>query len=340
MDVRCIDRIDQFDQLERNWTAVYEADPHATIFVSWPWLAGLLETFPNKWLILAARPHGESGYVAFLPLAVPSPGRMLSAVGNPLADHTGFVCVPEYQEEALEAFATFAQRKLNWDRFWMREVMDPRLDLFLCHFSPKRFQIRQTQTPCPCLSLPGTWEGYLQDTLVPKKRNALRRYLRQLDEDDRLKITLARADRLDQRIETLFSMWQARWGAKKAPHLVAYRAIFDRCFEHDSLYLATMWHEDTPIATRVSFVDRQRQTVSAFISGWDRRFRKLSPGNTLQAHSIRVAAQSGMRTYDLLRGSEPYKYSVFGAKDRFNTNAFITRKSLRLAVARLGNGSR
>jgi CelD/BcsL family acetyltransferase involved in cellulose biosynthesis len=266
---------------------------------------------------------------------MPVPQRKLTMLGNPLADHTGFVCVPRHECEAFEALAAFVKRKLEWNRLVLREVMDPRLDAFLAHFSPLCFSVKRTQTACPRLVLRGTWEDYLRAALGAKKRNALRNYLKRFHSNDRLRITLAQADELEQRIENVLDLWQARWGDKPAEHLEAYRSIFTRCFEHDCLYLATMWHEETPIAARVSFVDRHKGVVSALISGWDRRYADLSPGNTLQAHSIHAATEMGMQVYDFLRGAEKYKYSVFGAKNSHNTSVVVARKRLRSMIKSL-----
>jgi CelD/BcsL family acetyltransferase involved in cellulose biosynthesis len=227
------------------------------------------------------------------------------------------------------------KRKLEWNRLVLREVMDPRLDAFLAHFRPPRFAVEQTHTACPRVTLGGTWDDYLQAALGAKKRNALRNYVKRFRANDRLRITLAQADELEQRIEKVLELWQARWGGKPAQHLEAYRSIFTRCFEYDCLYLATMWHEETPIAARVNFVDRHKGVVSALISGWDRRYAELSPGNTLQAHSIHAATEMGMQVYDFLRGDEKYKYSVFGAKDSHNTSVVVTRKRLRSMIRRL-----
>ncbi|RME42331.1 MAG: GNAT family N-acetyltransferase, partial [Caldilineae bacterium] len=68
MQVRKIERLEDFIALRQNWEAVYAADPHAHIFVSWLWLRGWFQIASPRWFILAARPDAASPYVAFLPL--------------------------------------------------------------------------------------------------------------------------------------------------------------------------------------------------------------------------------------------------------------------------------
>jgi CelD/BcsL family acetyltransferase involved in cellulose biosynthesis len=117
------------------------------------------------------------------------------------------------------------------------------------------------------------------------------------------------------------------------------RTTMRRCFENDSLSLYTVWHADRPIAALTCYVDRPKRTVSAHTIAWDQRFAKLSPGNILAAYTIQDAIQNGMQVYDLLRGDEGYKFERLGAVERSNTSIFITRKSLRMAVAKLIAGS-
>ena len=336
MEIRCISDLDQFDRLRPDWDAAYAADPHATIFVSWSWLRGWLESTPDEWLVLAARPDRRSEYVAFLPLAQPLHKRWLTTAGKPLSDHTGFVCQPAYSQEAIRALALFVRRRLRWNRLWILETQDPRLDLFLSYFPSTRFHFRRTQTSCPYIPLPESWDEYLH-SLSSNARKNMRRCLRRITDDDQVRVTVAQADDLDQLIETLLVLWQERWGPHplKLENLDMCRTILRSCFEGDCLSLYTLWQADTPIALLSCYVDRLKGTVSAHTIVWDKRFAKMSPGNMLIGYAIRDAIQSGMRVYDFLRGGEEYKVERLGAVVRSNTSAFVTRKNLHLAVVKL-----
>ena len=58
-----------------------------------------------------------------------------------------------------------------------------------------------------------------------------------------------------------------------------------------------------------------RDTFAAYQWGWDPRWARHSMGSVLTYQAIRLAAERGARTFDFLRGAEPYKYR-FGAVDR------------------------
>lgn len=334
MIVDCIQTIEQFDRLRPTWDGLYASDPQATIFSSWPWLRGWLDRTQDKWLVLAVRPSGRSSYVALLPLAFPVPRQRLSTLGNPLADHIGMLCRPEYEDQAILALAAHIHKKLPWDQLWLVQAFDPRLKRLIEEMPLARAQVRRTETPCPYIDLPETWEQYLKQ-LKSDARRKLRRTLEPIENDDRISVTMAHADDLEQRIETLLTLWQARWGQKPAQVIDGCRATFRRCFENDSFYLATVWHTDTPIAAVACLVDRVRQTFSGYICSWDARFSDMSPGIMGWALSVQDAIQSGMKGYDFLRGDERYKYVTFGAVDRLNESILIARPSLRSTAQRL-----
>ena len=60
-----------------------------------------------------------------------------------------------------------------------------------------------------------------------------------------------------------------------------------------------------------------RDTFAAYQSGWDRAYARDGLGNVLILHALEFAAADGARSFDFLRGTEPYKYR-FGARDRWD----------------------
>ena len=68
--------------------------------------------------------------------------------------------------------------------------------------------------------------------------------------------------------------------------------------------------DGNPVAAVMCF-DYQ-STVYLYNNGYDRRYRSLSVGLLSKLLSIKDSIQSGKKTYDLLKGSEPYKYRLGG----------------------------
>jgi len=332
MKISTIDNIKGLDNLREDWSAAYLADPYTTIHRSWSWLRGWVEYTPYDWLVIGLKKHSLSSYIAFLFLVKEVTSKneyRLYMGGHPLSAHTGFVCVPEYTDQAIATFSNFIQKQLKWDVFEMKDVSDPRLDIFLNSFSSRKFnRCKITATPCPYISLPSTWDQYLRDGLSRSASKELKYKTRRIERQNGFRLIQAKHDNLNEQIETLLTLWQLRWGAKPEAELDSYRAIFRRCFEVNSLYLNILWINKTPVAARVGFVDRQKNVFSGFLSAWNNDFAKLSPGKVMFGYSIRYAIQNGFSGYDFGRGNSDYKFT-FGAKERFNKNVIIVRNDFR-----------
>jgi CelD/BcsL family acetyltransferase involved in cellulose biosynthesis len=67
-----------------------------------------------------------------------------------------------------------------------------------------------------------------------------------------------------------------------------------------------------------------QDTFAAYQSGWHPRFARHSIGSVLVLEALERAGDAGARTFDFLRGSEPYKYR-FGARDRSDRTWLVPR---------------
>ena len=152
MRVDIIDSIKGLNGLRANWDAVYDADPEAQFFSSWTWLSKWLVAINAPLSILAARPDAESSdYVAFLPLwlitkALKSGGfyNDLNIGGLFLADYTGVLCKPEFEEQAMPAFASRV-KQLNWANLRLEylRASDRRIALFMKEYAEGEFAITE-----------------------------------------------------------------------------------------------------------------------------------------------------------------------------------------------------
>jgi CelD/BcsL family acetyltransferase involved in cellulose biosynthesis len=67
-----------------------------------------------------------------------------------------------------------------------------------------------------------------------------------------------------------------------------------------------------------------RDTFAAYQQGWDRAFARDALGNVLVLHALEFATEQGLRSFDFLRGREPYKYR-FGAHDEWDRTWLVPR---------------
>jgi CelD/BcsL family acetyltransferase involved in cellulose biosynthesis len=74
--------------------------------------------------------------------------------------------------------------------------------------------------------------------------------------------------------------------------------------------------EGVPVGAVYGFL--WQDTFAYYNGGWDPAYARISLGTVLLNRAISIATELGLRTFDFLRGSEQYKYSSFGAQDRYD----------------------
>ncbi len=348
MLVEIIDSIQQFDELETDWNNIYASDPHTQIFLSWSWLRGWLEFVPNEWYILAIRPKPDLPYIAFFPLAMRSfqwanlnVYRALQTCAHPVADYTGFICEPEYEQDAIKSFALYIDRELQWDIFHFKDIQDPRLDIFVKHFSESEFEvIIEPGTTCPYISLPNEWEEYLQNFISRKPRKNLRNSLNKIEKNSDFTFSSIQVDNLENQITVLLNLWQIKWGQQSELVLNTYRNVFRRCAKNNSLWIDILWDKEIPVAATGIYVERDKSVIYGQVTGFNPEYSKLSPGRVMMAYSIKKAIENKFKLYDFLRGDLDYKISLLGAQKRSNTDCKIVRKNLRANTIKLAQYSK
>jgi len=337
VQIRVIDNLQAFAELRDEWELVYGKDPDAQFFLSWTWLSQWLPMLVGTWLILAVKPAEAEHHVAFLPLRLRLKERKqggfcneINMAGNYQADYTGFICMPEFDSRAIPALARHVG-KLPWAHIHLDNIRttDERLRLFLDCFPNTKFDIKPQERinkrdnidncVCPFAQLPDDWDSYLNNSLSANTRQKIRRFLRQVESDDEFRITHANVDTVERDLKILLQFWATKWGPRKGERtntiMRSNYEMLKRNSEVGALFLPVFWKGETPLGALASLVDHQKKAFLFYISGRDETFNAPPPGLILHAHSIRHAIQNGFRTYDFLRGNEPYKYS-FGTQER------------------------
>ena len=166
----------------------------------------------------------------------------------------------------------------------------------------------------PYVDLPDTFEAYLSDTLSSNTRQKVRRFLRRVEGDDDYKLTTTTPETGGRDVALLVKLWADDWLATKGDATERlsqmYGTIVERGLRDGLVHMTVLWHRGQPIATHASFVDREKSRLLFFVTGRDESFNELPAGLMLHAYNVKWAIEQGLRTYDLLRGDEPYKFSL------------------------------
>ena len=337
MIIERVDSYEDFLRLRPAWDAVYDSDPEAHIFLSWHWLAGVLESYPGEWIVLVAR-GADGSCLGILPLQLQTVwSQSRQRLRNELhfagrlfwADYGGLLCLPDHEAEVVPALASHL-RGMNWSRLVLKgfRISERRFGLFMEALVDDRLEVESLTSiindgetdnlVCPYVDLPDTFDTYLADTLSSNTRQKTRRLLRKIDATNDYRITTSSAATRSQDVRVLQTLWHDMWSPLKGsdtPRLATqYARIVARGLEDDLVYMPVLWHGETPVGVLASFIDWKKSRLLFFLGGRDENFRDVPVGLVLHVHNIRWAIEHGIKTYDLLRGNEPYKYSL-GAVD-------------------------
>ena len=355
MRIGVIRGTDALESLKETWDAVYAADPEAHIFLSRAWLDAWLDTYRSPWFVLAAQPEPGAPYVAFLPLRIrvrfARPRGFYNEIifaGDQFADYNGFLCRPEWEDAAIPALAERLRGAFNWAELRLDNwrVSDRRRRLFLRAFDRVKFR-RHAAPPliidgtvdnnaCPYADLPDDWDAFLA-TLSANNRQKARRLLRKTDAGGAFRITVANAETYERDLTRLLDLWRARWAGRKGrltgPIVDRNFSVLRQVAEQGQLFLPTFWRGDEAVAALATLIDPVKRRYLFVITGRDETFDDIPAGFLLHAYSIRHAIAHGIRTYDFLRGDEPYKYAFASQESRIGTLTISTRSRRNLTGA-------
>nr|WP_248306446.1 GNAT family N-acetyltransferase [Devosia oryzisoli] len=149
-------------------------------------------------------------------------------------------------------------------------------------------------------------------------RQKLRKLLRQVEADPSLSITQPTAATISADIEAMNALWLARWAERKGTErahriLATNRQLLLDAFGRGDLFMPVLRKDGIMVAALATLVDPLKKAALFYMTGRDESFEGPAPGLLLHAHSIRSLIGEGFRTYDFLRGDEPYKL-LFGPR--------------------------
>lgn len=233
-----------------------------------------------------------------LPLALPV--HVNAGSGEGAADHCGWLA-PARRAEAVGAWLAQA---VGGSTLMVRSA-DPDWPSVML---PAGARVMET-TACPRVSLPG-------DGPSSSFARQLRRFGRRLARDG-VRFRWVAPGELDERVlAALFALHgRARVGGSSfGPEQLAFHRRLVARAERERGPAAVVAHRGDAIVG-ILYGFWWAETFAAYQSGWDRAYARDGLGNVLILQALELAGERGARTFDFLRGREPYKYR-FGARDR------------------------
>jgi CelD/BcsL family acetyltransferase involved in cellulose biosynthesis len=170
---------------------------------------------------------------------------------------------------------------------------------------------KSLQDTTPVIHLPSSFEEYLA-SLRQKQRHEIRRKRRRIESSG--EVSFLRVESAGK-IEGFIALHKN--SPEKADFMNSRRERFFR--EIAGLFSKEGWLElffltldEREIASLLCF--SLRDTLYLYNSGYDLEYSSLSPGIVILSLAIEEAIRRGFKQFNLLKGSEKYKYD-FGAQD-------------------------
>jgi CelD/BcsL family acetyltransferase involved in cellulose biosynthesis len=310
-------KVELHDRLEAigrgAWDEVAAAARLRSPFLTWTWQQQWVHAFVEgcRLEIRAVRDPADR-LLAILPLYEVEPGLLRVVGGADVSDYLDLLAIDGREDEAWTALLqSRAADRARW-RLHAVPAASPTVTTLPTLAAACALAAASTvEERCPVLTLPPSWEAYL-DTLPGKHRHELKRKLRRFErEQPEARVTqVSGRDEIAARLGDFLALHRlSRVGkAKFMDERMEgfFRAVLPALAERGSVRLWLLETEQGPIA---SFICLEWDgSVGLYNSGFDPTCAALSPGLVLLTHLIRDAIVRGCRRFDFLRGEERYKY--------------------------------
>jgi len=164
------------------------------------------------------------------------------------------------------------------------------------------------------LELPPTWDEYLA-LLNKKQRHELRRKFRRLDEVSEAGYSCSKTSQgITGQMDAFFKLFSLSRDEKAdfmTPGMESFfRSMASAMAEIGLLRVGSLELAGQPVAMVIGF--DYDDNLYLYNSGYDPQYNYLSVGLLSKAACIRESIEEGKKTFDLLKGDEPYKFHLGG----------------------------
>ena len=328
--VRELTRLPELEALEAEWSALHQRCPLVTPFQSPDWLLPWCTHYAIDAVHVLAF-YADKQLVGLAPLLVyrERDRRILTLLGSGVSDYQDVLFAPEHASRCSAALRQWLHSHRDlWDEcnFEQLPAGSPLLTLELSLLGRS---FTRVQARCPVLALSA--RASLSELIPARVFKNVRHAEQLLARLGDWRVLRAEPNTVKPLMAALIALHAARWTELGEPGLFEearfaafQREVAERFLRRGWLKLYALFLDGRPIAALDVFETDARAFY--YLGGFDPKFAKSSPGAILLAHAIEAAAQSGVRSFDFLRGAESYKYR-WGARDAFNQHRTVVQGS-------------
>jgi CelD/BcsL family acetyltransferase involved in cellulose biosynthesis len=313
-----------FEKLRDEWEELLRTSASNCVFLTWEWLFAWWKHLAEGRELFILTVRDADGLCAIAPFALsrPSLGRLspfrsleFLGTGEVGSDYLDLIVKAGKEQDVWRELAGYLadyRRTLKLDHL---KIDGSLIGDFSRSLKQHRWQrsLRKSDRS-PYIDLAGhSWESYLA-TLGSEHRYNFKRRLKNLEKRFEVGFTEARNEE-ERRyaFSLLVALHQKRWEQTGARGAFGVRNLFSfhqqmtrAALQRDWLRLYLLWLDKTAVAAIYGF--RYRDVFYFYQSGFDPDYRKWSVGLVIMGLAIKSALEEGVREYDLLYGTEGYKF--------------------------------
>ena len=312
-----VDSESRFSELRSAWDVLLQSSEAASPFLTWEWLHPWWRHLSGSSRLQMLAVNAGNRLIAIAPFQLTTgaawlPCLDLLGTGQAGSDYLDVVIRSGFGTDGLDAIEQFVLAQNMALRLTHLSSSAAAIDL--ANRLERSGWIKMT-TPggtCPYIRLAGhTWDSYLA-TLGASHRANVRRRLRALEQkfDVRFEQVTAdndRRDALDRLTQFHSQRFDARGTAFRTASLCAFHDEATRRFlDRGWLRMFILRVNGAPAAVMYGFL--YNRTFYFYQHGFDHSYQQHSIGLVLMALSIRSAIEEGAAEFDMLWGTEPYKF--------------------------------
>ncbi|MEA2633967.1 MAG: hypothetical protein QOH92_734 [Chloroflexota bacterium] len=320
--VDLVDGVDGLASLAEEWDALFEVVPGASPFLSHAWMMSWQQALGagTEPRVLCARNDGRLvGLLALSQRSIATgmgTARRVSLLGEPVvaADGLDVLAHPACARLAAGAIlARLASEPFDLLALDGLPADSPTVQLIawhLGHESRRAYTVSPHQL-CPYLDLSDGWDAALARSRRPNQLGRLHRDLASLP-GFALR-TVTEPERVGAALDRLLHLHDQRWAIQGGSDAMSQPAVRDfhrrlapALATRGMVRFEELWVEGACRATYYGFGRGQRYLL--YQTGYDPSWGRKSVAFVRMAMSIREAAERGVTYYDLLRGTETYKF--------------------------------
>lgn len=302
--------------LEPEWMQLWHSSK-SSVFQSPCWLLPWWASFHDDRELCAVTVRRAGKLVAFLPLYRQPRGDLydLVFVGTGNTDHLDIIAAPGDEDAVRAALRALTELHALWDTLDLHEVPEGSPLLSAASDGTQVPEI-SIQSSCPRVPIPVSEHIAVGSA---KLRQGLAYATRRVSEQGPLRRVDANSNNCSELFDELVRLHTERWRSRGEPGVLCdektqafHRRAIVELSKHHLLRLFVLLIGEKRAGVYYGF--SHASTSSYYLSGFDPQFASLSMGSLLIAEAVRMARSEGSRTFDFLRGREPYKYR-WGATD-------------------------